>query len=37
MHLGLQFSVYGENLFMVAQNLAIISLMWHFDDHIKFT
>lgn len=31
MHLGLQFSVYGENLFIFAQNLAIIGMMWHFD------
>lgn len=37
MHLGLQFSVYGENLFMVAQNIAIIFLMWHFDHHIRAT
>jgi mannose-P-dolichol utilization defect 1 len=34
MHLGLQFSVYGENLFMTAQNLAIIGLMWKFEKHI---
>jgi len=34
MHLNLQFSVWGENLFLVAQNLAIILLMWHFERSI---
>ena len=36
MHLNLQFSVYGENLFLVAQNIAIVLLMWHFDHSIAF-
>lgn len=35
-HLGMQFSVYGETLFITFQNLAIITLMWHFDHHIHF-
>ena len=36
-HLGLQFSVFGETLFITAQNMAIIALMWHFDKHIHMT
>lgn len=31
MHLGMQFSVYGENLFLTAQNLAIVALIWYYD------
>jgi mannose-P-dolichol utilization defect protein 1 len=36
-HLGLQFSVFGETLFITAQNMAIIALMWHFDHQISMT
>lgn len=34
MHLGLQFSTYGENWFIFCQNLAIILLMWEYDHQI---
>lgn len=34
-HLGLPFSMYGENLFIFAQNMAIICIIWHVDREIS--
>ena len=31
-HIGLQFSVYGENVFTAVQNLIIIMLIWQLSD-----
>ena len=31
MHLGLSFSVYGENLFVFIQTAFIVALMWVYD------